>query len=93
MCVKVNTIAADSSILNNNLIPSSIMEVIYPWMENVSFDRTSDALARRELTSRAHKSACGRVADTPVLIAIYVSLQRSSVRHDKGPHRGRPLLR
>lgn len=25
------------------------MEVIYPWMENVSFDRTSDTLARREL--------------------------------------------
>jgi len=36
--------------------------------------------------TRAHVRTLSRVADTVVLIAIYVSLQSSSVRHDKGSY-------
>lgn len=45
---------------------------------------TRTAFARRHITRRAHVRTLSRVADTLVLIAIYVSLQSSSVRGDKG---------
>lgn len=35
-------------------------------------------------TRRSVSRFCARVADTPVLIAIYVSLQSSAMRRDKG---------